>query len=77
MADINVQTFSSIGATPVLIYSGRGRLSLAGNARISGASGSPFWTLTATPLQLDLAADTDIYATGGGSASVSLIVTPF
>lgn len=75
MSDLNVQVTNSIGATPVLIFSGRGRVSLAGNARVSGASGTPFWTLTATPLQLDLREPTDIYATGGGSASVSLIVT--
>jgi len=77
MADLNLTSFTGSGATPVLIFSCRGRVSLAGNARISGASGTPFWTLTATPLQLDLAEPTDIYAWAVGPWAANVIVTPW
>lgn len=74
--DLNVQVIA-VNSTPALIFSGRGRLLLAGNGKISGASGTPAWTLTATPIELTLNEATDIYGSHASSGSISMIVAPF
>jgi hypothetical protein len=70
MPALNYQVFT-LGATPTLIFSGRGRLTCLGGS-LCDAAGTITWSLT-TPLTLELREDTDVYAKG----TIHVIATPW
>lgn len=72
---MTILTFTGLGATPVLAYSGRGRVTIAGSGRLCDAAGTTTWNLSATPLVLELREATDVYVNGTGAGTASLIVT--
>lgn len=73
---MSIQVFTGLGATPVLAFSGRGRVTLAGTGRICDATGTTVFGLNGLgAVTLELREAADIYVNGTGSGSVSLIST--